>query len=209
MEVKIKKLSPDAVIPTYAKAGDAGMDLVATTTISSAVSTISFGSLPSGYSQFLVYGSIRVNGVSGGNDSYYTVRLSTNSGSSYISTSNYYNEAQSWDQPDAAFGNGAWNDSGFAFASSPSGNGGRGYIGGQYIFPQFSFIIFQPSTNVYPTYQFFNWAFTANNTDGVQYIGYGLCNATTSYINGFQITRTTGNKNIDYGVINVYGVKNA
>ena len=30
MQVKIKKLSPEAVIPTYAKEGDAGMDLVAT-----------------------------------------------------------------------------------------------------------------------------------------------------------------------------------
>lgn len=31
MKVKIKKLHPDAVIPTYAKPGDAGMDLVAVT----------------------------------------------------------------------------------------------------------------------------------------------------------------------------------
>ena len=31
MKVKIKKLHPDAVIPAYAKAGDAGMDLTATT----------------------------------------------------------------------------------------------------------------------------------------------------------------------------------
>ncbi len=30
MQVKIKKLKPNAVIPTYAKGGDAGMDLVAT-----------------------------------------------------------------------------------------------------------------------------------------------------------------------------------
>jgi dUTP pyrophosphatase len=30
MQVRIKKLSPEAVIPTYAKDGDAGMDLVAT-----------------------------------------------------------------------------------------------------------------------------------------------------------------------------------
>ena len=30
MQVKIKKLSPEAVIPTYAKEGDAGIDLVAT-----------------------------------------------------------------------------------------------------------------------------------------------------------------------------------
>lgn len=31
MEVRIKKLHPDAVIPKYAKTGDAGMDLVAVT----------------------------------------------------------------------------------------------------------------------------------------------------------------------------------
>ena len=30
MQIKIKKLSPEAVIPTYAKEGDAGIDLVAT-----------------------------------------------------------------------------------------------------------------------------------------------------------------------------------
>ena len=30
MQVRIKKLSPEAVIPSYAKVGDAGMDLVAT-----------------------------------------------------------------------------------------------------------------------------------------------------------------------------------
>jgi len=30
MQVKIKKLNPNAIIPSYAKAGDAGMDLVAT-----------------------------------------------------------------------------------------------------------------------------------------------------------------------------------
>ena len=30
MKVKIKKLNPDAIIPTYAKTGDAGMDLVIT-----------------------------------------------------------------------------------------------------------------------------------------------------------------------------------
>ncbi len=30
MKVKIKKLKPNAVIPSYAKIGDAGMDLVAT-----------------------------------------------------------------------------------------------------------------------------------------------------------------------------------
>jgi dUTP pyrophosphatase len=29
MKVKIKKLHPDAVIPSYAKPGDAGMDLTA------------------------------------------------------------------------------------------------------------------------------------------------------------------------------------
>lgn len=31
MEVKIKKLHPDAIIPAYSKSGDAGMDMVAVT----------------------------------------------------------------------------------------------------------------------------------------------------------------------------------
>lgn len=35
MKVKIKKLHPDAVIPKYAKAGDAGLDLTATQVINS------------------------------------------------------------------------------------------------------------------------------------------------------------------------------
>jgi dUTP pyrophosphatase len=33
LEIKIKKLVPEAVIPSYAKPGDAGMDLVATSKI--------------------------------------------------------------------------------------------------------------------------------------------------------------------------------
>ena len=43
MKVKIKKLSPDAVIPTYAKDGDAGMDLVATKITSNTTFDISYG----------------------------------------------------------------------------------------------------------------------------------------------------------------------
>ena len=43
MKVKIKKLSPEAVIPTYAKDGDAGMDLVATSIISETPSQITYG----------------------------------------------------------------------------------------------------------------------------------------------------------------------
>ena len=43
MKVKIKKLSPDAVIPTYAKDGDAGMDLIATSVISETPSQITYG----------------------------------------------------------------------------------------------------------------------------------------------------------------------
>lgn len=35
MKVKIKKLHPDAVIPTYAKVGDAGMDLTAVEVVKS------------------------------------------------------------------------------------------------------------------------------------------------------------------------------
>jgi dUTP pyrophosphatase len=43
MKVKIKKLHPLAVIPTYAKSGDAGMDLIATSIISENPSQITYG----------------------------------------------------------------------------------------------------------------------------------------------------------------------
>ena len=43
MEVKIKKLKPNAVIPTYAKDGDAGMDLVATQILKDTPEQITYG----------------------------------------------------------------------------------------------------------------------------------------------------------------------
>ena len=43
MEVKIKKLNPNAIIPKYAKVGDAGMDLVATSIISDTPEQITYG----------------------------------------------------------------------------------------------------------------------------------------------------------------------
>ena len=43
MKVRIKKLNELAVIPTYAKDGDAGMDLVATSIISSTSTQITYG----------------------------------------------------------------------------------------------------------------------------------------------------------------------
>ncbi len=43
MKVKIKKLHPKAVIPNYAKAGDAGMDLVITSIINENKQDISYG----------------------------------------------------------------------------------------------------------------------------------------------------------------------
>ncbi len=41
--VKIKKLHKDAVIPQYAKYGDAGMDLVATSIISNTTFDVTYG----------------------------------------------------------------------------------------------------------------------------------------------------------------------
>ena len=54
MKVRIKKLSTDAVIPTYAKEGDAGMDLVATRIISNTTFDVSYGTdlameIPNGF----------------------------------------------------------------------------------------------------------------------------------------------------------------
>jgi dUTP pyrophosphatase len=43
MKIKIKKIHPDAVIPSYAKEGDAGMDLVATSIISETDTQITYG----------------------------------------------------------------------------------------------------------------------------------------------------------------------
>ena len=54
MEVKIKRLSKEAVIPKYAKPGDAGMDLVATSIIFDKDGNVSYGTglafeIPEGY----------------------------------------------------------------------------------------------------------------------------------------------------------------
>jgi dUTP pyrophosphatase len=43
MQVKIKKINPSAVIPTYAKDGDAGMDMIATSIISDTPTQITYG----------------------------------------------------------------------------------------------------------------------------------------------------------------------
>ena len=54
MQVRIKKLNENAVIPTYAKEGDAGMDLVATRIISNTTFDVSYGTdlameIPNGF----------------------------------------------------------------------------------------------------------------------------------------------------------------
>ena len=54
MQVKIKKLNENAVIPTYAKDGDAGTDLVATRIISNTTFDVSYGTdlameIPNGF----------------------------------------------------------------------------------------------------------------------------------------------------------------
>jgi dUTP pyrophosphatase len=54
LTVNIKKLHPDAVIPKYAKPGDAGMDLVATSKIYDKYGNVSYGvglgfEIPDGY----------------------------------------------------------------------------------------------------------------------------------------------------------------
>ena len=43
MKVRIKKLNENAVIPTYAKEGDAGMDMVATKIINETLESITYG----------------------------------------------------------------------------------------------------------------------------------------------------------------------
>jgi dUTP pyrophosphatase len=43
LKVKVKKLEPNAVIPTYSKDGDAGMDLTITTIISETTTDVTYG----------------------------------------------------------------------------------------------------------------------------------------------------------------------
>jgi dUTP pyrophosphatase len=43
MKINIKKINPNAVTPTYAKVGDAGMDLVATKIISNGTFDVTYG----------------------------------------------------------------------------------------------------------------------------------------------------------------------
>jgi len=54
MEVKIKKLHPDAIIPVYSKPGDAGLDLTATSIMGDSHDNIVYGTglaieIPEGY----------------------------------------------------------------------------------------------------------------------------------------------------------------
>ena len=54
MQVKIKKLNPNVLIPSYAKSGDAGMDLIATSIIGEEVFQITYGTgialeIPNGF----------------------------------------------------------------------------------------------------------------------------------------------------------------
>jgi dUTP pyrophosphatase len=54
LNIKIKKLNPNAVIPSYSKDGDAGMDLVSTEIISETTQQITYGTgismeIPKGY----------------------------------------------------------------------------------------------------------------------------------------------------------------
>lgn len=58
MEVKIKKLCETAVIPSYAKPGDAGMDLVATSRVFDKYGNVEYGTglameIPEGYVGFI------------------------------------------------------------------------------------------------------------------------------------------------------------
>jgi hypothetical protein len=181
-----------------------GYDFISTQTISGNVSNLQVTGIPSGYSNLLVYCNFRVD--NNGSDSVYPIRFSINNGSSYISTSNYYQQFQYNDN-----NNGvsyiALADSGFAFAAV--GGNGRGWIGGQTNYVQAWFIINQPTATSYPGCTWNMGTFSGNNTDSGWYAGEGFLNSTNTYINAFQIVRQSGNKNITGGYINIYGTKNA
>jgi hypothetical protein len=201
--VTITNSSPGGVTSLNGNTGALlGYDKIASVTLSGNNSSVNITGIPSGYSNILVYCNFRVD--NNGSDSVYPIRFSINNGSSYISTSNYYQQFQ-YNDNNTAVSYTALPDSGFAFAGV--GGNGRGWIGGQTNYVQAWFIINQPTTTSYPGCTWNMGTFSGNNTDSGWYAGQGFLNSTNTYINAFQITRQSGNKNITGGYMNIFGTK--
>jgi hypothetical protein len=180
-----------------------GYDFISTQTLTT-TTNVQVTGIPSGYSNILVYCNFRVD--TAGSDSVYPIRFSINNGSSYISTSNYYQQFQ-YNDNNTGVSYIALSDSGFAFAGI--GGNGRGWIGGQTNYVQAWFIINQPTTTSYPGCTWNMGTFAGTGSDSGWYAGQGFLNSTNTYINAFQIVRQSGNKSITGGYINIYGTKNA
>lgn len=179
-----------------------GYDKIASATLSGNNSSVNITGIPTGYSQLIIMGEFRVD--TGGSDTVFPIRLSTNNGSSYISTSSYYQQFVYYDLGTGPNYSNFLTDSGFGFAAV--GGNGRGWMGGTTGYSTFCVIINQPTTTSFPSCQW-NQGFQNTASDYSWYWGTGFNNSTNSYINAFQITRQSGNKNITGGYINVFGTK--
>jgi hypothetical protein len=179
-----------------------GYDKIASATLSGNNSSVNITGIPTGYSQLIIMGEFRVD--TGGADTVFPIRLSTNNGSSYIATSSYYQQFVYYDLGTGPNYSNFLADSGFGFAAV--GGNGRGWMGGTTGYSTFCVIINQPTTTSFPSCQW-NQGFQNTGSDYSWYWGTGFNNSTNSYINAFQITRQSGNKNITGGYINVFGTK--
>jgi hypothetical protein len=180
-----------------------GYDKIGSLAISGTNTTLNFTGIPSGYSQILIYGSLRVS--NDGADSSYSMRISTNNGSSYISSSTYTNFYFTWDQ-DAGPSTFTTPHSGWVLGGDGTN---RGWYGGTVSYVPVQILINQASTTSYPTVQYYSSYQNTNGSGGdwSWIISSGMNQSTNSYINAFQFTRLGGNKTITGGYLNVYGTK--
>lgn len=169
-----------------------GWQNIATGTFTSATA-VNIGSLPTGYRQFIIVYNFKI--VSGSN-SFYHLRYSIDNGSTYVATNTYWGVCM-------------YNN--IAGATAPSGfsNGGTSIQLYDLAFPtnndiSLSVALYQPvsTTNAIIS---FDANSTNADTSTVTIKGTGRF-ATTSYVNGMQLTRISGTSLIT-GQYTVYGSK--
>jgi hypothetical protein len=175
----------------------AGYELITSGTVSSGATSINIGSLPSGYKTFKIFYTLTLSAA--GTVMNNRLRVSTDGGSSYISTNNYYYHSEEWYSGGVRSLDNPTLDSGIEIGRPTWTNPG----GVTYWLMEFNII---QSTNssfvgIFGTTASLNLAYA-----GVNSVSSGFYNQTT-YVNGIQLTRTSGSVTYTNGGYIVYGAK--
>jgi hypothetical protein len=175
----------------------AGYQLITNGTIASGATTINIGSLPSGYKTFKIFYTGTLNTTNSSFDP--GIRVSTNGGSTYISSNNYFSSfAEMYNDSVRSFISGAAEPNiippRFLWSASPSAAS-----------VTIALDIIQSSNGSF---------FTINGNVNAMSVGansingifMGIYNQTT-YVNGIQLFRVNGTKAFANGGYIVYGAK--